>query len=77
MVGYGVTLFLLAMIAALLAQLAIVQPVQKRKKTYVLVFILAFVIVSATILLVVTGAIRLRTEAHDGDSMNFSPLCSN
>ncbi len=74
---YGVTLFLLAMAASVAGQYAIVRPIKRRRKVYVLVFILAAIIVCATILLVITGAIHVKQQADDGGNMGFSPLCNN
>eukprot|EP00048_Salpingoeca_helianthica_P009770 m.140050 g.140050 ORF g.140050 m.140050 type:complete len:607 (+) comp14943_c0_seq3:3053-4873(+) len=74
-VDYGVTLFLLSMAASLTGQYAIVKPIKRRKKIYALVFILAAIIVSATILLLVTGSLRFKQQSDDGGHMGFSPLC--
>jgi hypothetical protein len=63
------------MAASLTGQFVIVKPIKKRKKTYILVFILAGIIFVAAILLIVTGSIRVHRQAEDGTSFGFSPLC--
>lgn len=77
MPGYGVLFFLISLVAAAVGQLVIVQPIKRQRKTYVLVFLLAAVIICSAILLVVTGAMRVKQQADDGGRVGFSPLCDS
>ena len=72
---YGVVFFFIAMTAAALGELAIVGPIKRRKKVFVLVFILAGVLICSLVLLVVTGAMRVEQSYRAGQSMGFRSLC--
>lgn len=73
--GYGGILFALALVASWVGQYFIVGYIRRTGKNSYIAFILAFIIILATILLCVLGIIQIVDDVKAGEGIGFSPLC--
>ena len=72
---YGVALFLVGVVASLFGQLQLMDYVKRTGKNSLIAFTIAFIIIFATVLLIITGALQIKADAEAGKTWGFTPLC--
>jgi len=73
--GYGGLLFGVAIASSWVGQHFIVGYIRKTGKNSYIAFILAFIIILATILLCILGIIQTIEDLNSGKQLGFTPLC--
>eukprot|EP00730_Choanoeca_flexa_P012391 TRINITY_DN4159_c0_g1_i1.p1 TRINITY_DN4159_c0_g1~~TRINITY_DN4159_c0_g1_i1.p1 ORF type:complete len:496 (+),score=114.36 TRINITY_DN4159_c0_g1_i1:220-1707(+) len=72
---YGAVLFGMAIVASAVGQVVLNSYIRRTGKNSIIAFILGGIISLATVLLVVTGGIRIADDAAAGKSFGFRALC--
>eukprot|EP00049_Salpingoeca_infusionum_P016877 m.350948 g.350948 ORF g.350948 m.350948 type:complete len:497 (-) comp16161_c0_seq1:497-1987(-) len=73
--GYGAALFGLAMVSSALGQFVVLGYVKRTGRNSLIAFILSFIIILSTILLVIMGVLDIVADAREGLSFGFRSLC--